>query len=46
MSREFIPVVWLTTQNRISYFMKKFRKSYEKTEAEYESREEFNSRRV
>lgn len=27
-----------TTQNRISYFMRKFRKSYEKAEVEYESK--------
>ena len=27
-----------TNNSRISYFMKKFRKSYEKAEAEYESR--------
>ena len=35
-----------TKYNRIRYFMRKFRESYEKAEAEYESREEFNSRRV
>ena len=34
-----------TTPSRISYFMRKFRKSYEKAEAEYESREEFNNRK-
>lgn len=35
-----------TTLNRIRYFMRKFRKSYEKAEAEYESNEESNYRRV
>lgn len=35
-----------TNTKRISYFMRKFRKSYEKAEAEYESREEFNYRRI
>ena len=35
-----------TSSSRISYFMKKFRKSYEKAEVEYESNEESNSRRV
>lgn len=35
-----------TSGSRISYFMKKFRKSYKKAEAEYESNEEFNYRRV
>ena len=35
-----------TNTNRINYFMRKFRKSYEKAEAEYDTIEEFNSRRV
>ena len=35
-----------TSGSRISYFMRKFRKSYEKAEVEYESREESNYRRV
>ena len=35
-----------STPNRIRYFMRKFRKSYEKAEVEYESNEESNYRRV
>ena len=32
--------------NRIRYFMRKFRKSYEKAEAEYDQNEESNYRRI
>lgn len=35
-----------TKQSRISYFMRKFRKSYKKAEAEYESREELKYRPI
>ena len=35
-----------TTPNRISYFMRKFRKSYKKAEVEYDTIEESNYRRV
>jgi hypothetical protein len=35
-----------TKQSRISYFMRKFRKSYKKAEAEYEYREESRYRPI